>query len=236
MYRIAICDDSKEELEYVSQVIVNAFEKKCVNVTTQMYMSALDLLNENRKEPFDIVFLDLDMPGIDGMETADRIGSLDNSTAIVFVTNHEELVYKAYRFKAIGFIRKKYLEIEINEILDIFLKEAMYKKQYLIFKDSGKSVKIKIGDIIYMRSKDHYIDVITTDENNKCVVRDSMHNIEKMYSNYGFIRVHSRYIVNYRYIYSLGKDEIVLTNNQKIPMSRGRVNDVKQMFQYYSRR
>ncbi len=234
MYNIAICDDDKGELEYVERIIEKAFGRKDVQSTYKTYTSAKTLLEDNKQEPFDLVFLDLDMPGINGMETAENIGMQEGRTEIVFVTNHEELVYKAYRFKAIGFVRKKFLEEEVDEIIDIFFKEMAYREQYLVFKDSRTTYKILSQDIMYMQSADHYVDVVMRD--NRCVVRDSMNNIEKMYSAYGFIRIHARYIVNYKYIYSLEKNEVVLTDGCRLPMSRAKMNSVKQLFQYYSRR
>ena len=69
-----------------------------------------------------------------------------------------------------------------------------YREQYLVFKDSRTTYKILSQDIMYMQSADHYVDVVMRD--NRCVVRDSMNNIEKMYSAYGFIRIHARYIDN----------------------------------------
>ena len=129
MYKIAICDDDKGELEYVERIIEKSFDRKNVQSAYKAYTSAKTLLEDNQQEPFDLVFLDLDMPGINGMETAENIGMQEGRTEIVFVTNHEELVYKAYRFKAIGFIRKKYLEEEIDEINDNFFNEMAYREQ-----------------------------------------------------------------------------------------------------------
>ena len=96
MYKIAICDDDKGELEYVERIIEKSFDRKNVQSAYKAYTSAKTLLEDNKQEPFDLVFLDLDMPGINGMETAENIGMQEGRTEIVFVTNHEELVYKAY--------------------------------------------------------------------------------------------------------------------------------------------
>ena len=61
-----------------------------------------------------------------------------------------------------------------------------------------------------MRSDDHYVDVITNDE--KYTIRGSLNNIENLYSHFGFIRIHSRYLVNFRYIFSIERSVIVLNN------------------------
>lgn len=231
---IAICDDSREELMYVYKIIEKALSQYKITCQFQVYTSASKMLEDNYSKPFDAIFLDLDMPEIDGMDVAAKINKINESTEIIFVTNHDELVYKAYRFKALGFIRKKYLNAEINEILEILINTINSRQKYLIFCDSGVDKKYKVQDIIYMHSDDHYVDIISLDD--KCSVRDSLNNIEKSYSQYGFIRIHSRYLVNFRYIYSIEKNTIVLNGKQQLPMSRNRVSAVKELLQFYSRR
>ena len=119
--RIAICDDSKSELIWVSKEIRNVFERKHIFLEEKQYTSANRMLVENKKQPFDVIFLDLDMKEINGMDVAFEINKLNMATEIVFVTNHDELVYKAYQFKALGFVRKQYLSDEIDEIADLII-------------------------------------------------------------------------------------------------------------------
>ena len=108
------------------------------------------------------------------------------------------------------------------------------RKQYITFCDSGAEYKLYINDIVYMRSDDHYVDVITNDE--KYTIRGSLNNIENLYSHFGFIRIHSRYLVNFRYIFSIERSVIVLNNQQQLPMSRSKLSAVKEAFQFFSRR
>lgn len=232
--RIAVCDDNREELEYVGKIIENAFMQHKIMCQSQVYTDADKMLKENASEPFDAIFLDLDMPGIDGMKAASEINKQSDATEIIFVTNHDELVYKAYKFKALGFVRKKYLDIEINEILETLVNAVNIKNRCIVFCDSGVDKKYKVNDIIYMQSDDHYVGIFTID--GRCSTRDSLNNMEKNYAHYGFIRIHSRYLVNYRYIFSIEKNTVILTDSQKLPMSRNRVSTVKEAFRFYSRR
>ncbi len=230
--KIAICDDNKIELSYIYKVISKAFKNHNVICDFKLYNSANKLLAENFDLHFDVIFLDLDMPEISGMEVASRLNKLNENTEIVFVTNHDEFVYKAYKFKALGFIRKKYLDNEIDEILDSIIESINLKHQFIVFPNS--KIKYNINEIIFMQSDDHYIDIITTSA--KDTIRDSLNNIEKTYAHYGFIRIHSRYLVSYRYIYSIENSTVILINQQQLPMSRNKVSAVKEMFQFFSRR
>ncbi len=230
--RIAICDDDKNDLIYINKSIEKAFKIKNFKSEINLYLNAEQLLKDNLKCKYDVIFLDLDMPIINGMDVASQINKLNESTEIVFVTNHDELVYKAYKFKASGFLRKKYLENEIDEIADNLIENINLNRQFIVFVDSKK--KYNIRDIIFMQSDDHYVDIIT--ETTKDTVRDSLNNIEKLYSHYGFIRIHSRYLVNYRYIYSIENNTVVLTSQHQLPMSRNKSTSVKEIFTFFSRR
>jgi len=231
---IAICDDNYADLEYIAKIVYQSFNKNKISCNIKTYTNAGDLLEAHQNQLFDVIFLDLDMPEISGMEAASRLNKLNESTEIVFITNHDELVYKAYRFKALGFIRKKFLDIEIDEIVESLIESINMKHKYVIICDSGIERKYNINDIIYMQSDDHYVDIFSINQKNS--VRESLNNIEKMYSHYGFIRIHSRYLVNYRYIYSIERSTVVLNNLQQLPMSRSKVIAVKEAFQLFSRR
>ena len=145
--RIAICDDDKNELEYVYTVICENFKQKNILCESKKYISAISLLEDNEKEPFDAIFLDLDMQEISGMDVASQINKSNEFTEIIFVTNHDELVYKAYRFKALGFVRKKYLQDEIDEIVDLLIKSVNEKQRYIVLSDCDTEKKYHIEDI-----------------------------------------------------------------------------------------
>lgn len=234
MFKIAICDDSEEDLDYEKNAIEKAFVKLDQPCDIHLFSRAEELLSDHVRASYDAVFIDIDMPGTDGMEAVERLKSIDNAVEIIFVTNHDELVYKAYRYKAMGFIRKKYLECELDQVVDTLALYEQRKKQYIVFRDSGSCKKINVGDIIYFVSNDHYVDVVTPNE--KCVIRESLNNLEKEYGHYGFIRIHSRYMVNVQYIYSIEKNTVVLTDKTELPLSQRRSGLAKEKLLYFSRR
>lgn len=234
--RIAICDDNKTDLIYIEKSINSALKKININAETDTFTDSDLLLKQNRSNPYDAIFLDIDMPKANGMDIAAQLNKVNSLTEIIFVTNHDELVYKAYRFKALGFIRKEFLETEINEMLDILIENLNSNQKYIIVNDSGTSKKIPVNDILYMQSDDHYVDVYLTDKHKKETIRESLNNIEKDYSQHGFIRTHIRYLVNYKYIYSIEKNVVILTNHQQLPLSRSKTASVKEAFQFFSRR
>lgn len=232
--RIAICDDDKMDLLYIHKNFENTFINRNVDCDFTLYTDVNKFLNENSVSPFDVVFLDIDMPEMNGLEAASHINKLDACTEIVFVTNHDELVYKAYKFKALGFIRKKFLTDEAEEIVDLIVENVTSRYKYVLIQASGVDYKFNVNEIIFMQSDDHYVDIFSNGR--KDTVRYNLNSMEKQFSQHGFIRIHSRYLVNYRYIYSIEKSVIILTNKQQLPLSRSKINSVKDAFQFFSRR
>lgn len=231
---IAICDDCQEELTYKYEIIEKTFSQYKITCEFKLYTSVRKMLEDNYIKPFDAVFTDIDMPEISDTDIAEQIKELHRSAQIIFVTDHDEPVFKAYIFKALGFIRKNYLEAEIGKIVESLINTINSRSGYMLLSDSGAERKYKVDDIIYMQSDDHYIDIISV--SGKCSVRESLKEMEINYSRYGFIRIHSRYLVNQRYIYSVEKNAVILSDGQRLPMSRNRARAVKEQFRLYIRR
>lgn len=232
--RIAVVDDDESELHYIKRVIAHALQELHITCHIQGYQNATDMLQHQKDQPFNAVFLDIDMPDVNGMDAAEQLNQLEHGTEIVFVTNHDELVYKAYRFKALGFIRKKHMDEEIDEILEVLLTALNRKRKYLTFQDAGKTIRIRLEDIIFIQSDDHYAEVFTI--HGKETIRESLNSIESAYGSLGLIRIHVRYLVNFKYIYSIEKNTVILQNRKQLPLSRSRSATVKTQFQMYARR
>ena len=112
--RIAVCDDNKVTLDFLCEEIGREFSKTKADFSLDVFENGADFLSQHEKTPFDIVFLDIDMPTINGFEIAERINK-NNSSLIVFVTSHDELVYSSFKFQPFRFIRKNHITAELPE-------------------------------------------------------------------------------------------------------------------------
>lgn len=234
MIRIAVVDDQKNDLAYIKKGIEKQLDLRNIKYKLYLYIDASKLLQDNENDPFDVVFLDIDMPQLTGMDAAESINNISPKTIIVFVTNHDELVYKAYRFKAVGFVRKSYFDDEINEILDVVLTEIHKRNHILNISDNRSIIKIDLFNLLYVKSDDHYAEFYS--KNSKQCIRQSLNDIEMKIEHFGFIRTHSRYLVNYRHIYSIEKTVVILSDGKtQIPISRNKITDVKEKVQMFSR-
>ena len=115
MLNIAICDDSKFDALAAREVIRNTLNNLNKEADIEYYLNAEDIQNKllKRKEPLDLLILDIDMPGISGLDLAETLRANNLKLLIIFLSNHEEFVFKAIEFQPFRYIRKIKLETEM---------------------------------------------------------------------------------------------------------------------------
>jgi DNA-binding LytR/AlgR family response regulator len=173
------------------------------------------------------------MPLLNGLEVASRLRETNPFVHIIFVTNREDLVFSSFKYRPFRFIRKQRIIEELPEAVSHITEVIKKENQYYTVNINNSSKQIKISDILYFESLKHDIYIHTQTEDIR--IKSNLTKIEKDMSIHGFIRVHSGYLVNYRFIYSVNKGDIVLSNQLSIPLSRHRVESVKQKLQLYAR-
>lgn len=229
---IIICDD---ELAFAN-LLKEKIEEICMGEENKIKVetSGASLLKNKDLDKLDAVFLDIEMPGMDGIKIADEIRKFNQYVHIVFISNREELVYQSLVYRPFRFIRKSKMNAELEEALKALVKEVREASKYIVVGNSSKSYKVHIADIMYIESAKHDITIHTEDE--IICVRDTMTRLEDVLEKYYFIRIHSGYLVNPKYIYSIGSKDIILDNKVELPISRYKIADAKKRFFEYSRR
>lgn len=244
MYKIAICDDEKEILKKISEKIESVFQQKDIQATYYEINDSRVLMELLQKENMDVLFLDIDMPYLNGMDIAGYINEQGLHTILVFVTSHDALVYQTFAYRPFGFIRKSYIEEEIDELTERIEKEFIDRKQELILAKGTEIVRILINDIVYIESEGNYLNIyiyknypeqlaMETKECKSYVIkyRETMTNMEKELVHKGFIRCHKGYLVNGNYIEKFKSSEIEINYKEEtklIPVGRSYEKDVRK--------
>ncbi len=234
MLRIAVCDDDQAISHSYKDRIKALFESKYVDATIFNYTKGSKLIADCGEKPFDLIFLDIDMPEMSGFDVAEKINEISEDPVIIFVTNEEQLVYRSLRYSPFRFIRKTYFGAELNEAIVSFLDLHFKRNKTQVFNCvNGELVAINIKDIMYIESNKHKVTVYT--QKKDIVTKAKISELEENLKNFGFIRVHIGYLINMKYIFSIEKTEIKFMNQTSVPMSRHRTEQVKTEFQKYIR-
>ncbi len=235
MIRIAIVDDEKIILNQVSRLIKESIDEE---IFLDGYESSRDFARKIEKSIYDIIFLDIDMPEINGFELAETLTLVKPNITIVFISHLEHLVFRSFRFKPFGFVRKSYLEKDIDYVIDEYKKEQSKRREIYFFKTVYEESSVSVSDIIYFESMGHDIYMHTTDNKYK-LKRErgkelSMKTLSEQFEKKGFIRIHKSFLVNFRYIYKINKNNVELKEGKPIDINPHNVKEIRDRFQHFS--
>ena len=135
MFKIAICEDNKNfifELKSVIERKIFLYDIKC---KIRSFYSGEELLENiiDLKEKYDIIFFDIDLPGLNGIDTAKKIRELHSDTIFIFITYLNEKVYEALDLTIFHFVRKSHFDKEIDMILDLLMQKIEYLAENILF-------------------------------------------------------------------------------------------------------
>lgn len=227
MIRIAVCDDEAILTAYFKEEIGKAFAAATpALVEIDAYTSPLELL-KNLK--YDLIFLDIDMPEMDGFETAQKIADKDRNAVVVFISSHEHLVYKSFKYHPFSFVRKDYFESSITEVAGALVNEIFDRRAEIIL-PTGEAVPYI--DIAYIEVEDKMVAIHSLD-GASTVYRCSLQVLENDLLQNGFVKVSKSAIVNLRYIMGAIDKQVTLKNNETVTVSRRLIHSVRERFAEY---
>ena len=235
MIRIAVVDDEKEILEFVTDRIIRALNHFKYEAKVDRYLSGKTFLKNNDNYEYDIVFLDLEMPGFNGLQTARSIRIDFPNEIIVIVTNRDDLVFDTFQYDVSAFIRKQYIDTEINSVIERVYNKAKNKRSEYMFKSENGEIYVKSKDIIYIEVHNHDVYLYLSSSNQTIKIYYTLEVLCTILSDEYFVKCHQSYIVGLEYIDTINNDTITLTNNKTIPLSRSRKKEVKSKFQRFMR-
>lgn len=224
--RIAICDDEAiqlDELELMLKVFRNELDIK-------RYYSGEDLLESIQNDKvFDIIFLDIHMHKLNGIETAQKIREFDRKVIIVLVTSLFDYAIQGYSVKAFDFLIKPVSQKNINNVMLNILEELQLTvKQLYTIENKNEKIVLELEDICFIESlkrKTIVHTLIDQFEQYKSITDE-----EAKLKEFGFIRVQKSFLVNMRHILRIRPSEIILKNKETIPLSSNRFRDVYDQY------
>ena len=151
--KIAICDDDSQELAKISSFIDAYRQKNNVLLTYQTFQSGTELVFTMESGDYDILFLDILMPGFSGMQAAHEIRGFDRVAQIVFLTSSPEFAVESYQVKAHNYILKPVSEEKLNRLLDELIKEEQNPQE-------GLAVKTQKGMAFILFSRLAFVEVM----------------------------------------------------------------------------
>lgn len=229
MLNIAICDDQNVHCKITYNMIKQYEVQKDIKCNIEVYFTGEKLLNSKKK--FDFIFMDIELKNENGMSISRKYSEKESGKIIILTSHAEEIAY-GYKIKAYRFLVKPLVAENLFEALDSGIAELSADKKILVL-DGKREIAIRISSIMYMEAGERNIGVRTEDK--FYVLHKQISNIQSDLLGQEFYMTHRSYIVNLNYVEEMGKSEILLSNGEKIKISRLKYSDLKMKYYEFIR-
>lgn len=226
--KIAICDDEQNQIEYAYGVVCGWASKNCHIVEIKTYSSSKAFLFDYSEEKdFDILLLDIEMPGMNGMDLAKLIRKENDTVQIVFITGYPEFIYEGYDVSALHYLMKPVKKEKLISVLDKASERFEKKEESIVLETANGMTRIAFSQIMSAEAIGHT--TLLTLNNRKETVKIGINDLEKNLND-SFIRCHRSYLVGIRYISKITKTDVILDSGDIVPLSRRMYAQVNQKF------
>lgn len=230
MYNIAICEDEIIQANQLEKLFRKYEENENIKFNIDKFSSGEELIN-NGYDKYDIIVLDIKMKEMSGIEVAKIIRRTEEKIKIIFVTAMEKYWPEGYNVNAFRYIVKPIDEEKFYEEIHNTINAVKKNKSFIIINNDGDLQTISIQNIKYLEILDRKVHIYTISE--KYTSNKSLRYWNKNLYSYGFANPHSSYLVNMKYVTSISKEKVTLTDGEIIYVSQRKYKDFKSKFIKY---
>lgn len=234
---IAVCDDEEYYRSEIRTLLTAYKNETGYDLTVSEWESAA-LLTEaatSGAEDYDLLFLDVEMPGLSGIDAAAKLRSIGRDTIICFVTAHKGYAYDAYGVDAVGYIAKPITYTDIKKIIEtaeMYLSyrrnRAAAEKRYLEIISGRANIIIDLDKVVYIEKRRNQCVFHCTDGEQICY--DSLRHIYSRLDHGQFLYIHQGYIANFPHVKEVLRDHVCFGSGMEAPLSRRYYETIRQRY------
>lgn len=234
MLLLAVCDDMPIECAKTAKQIESILNRANIDYVIKTFFTAQELLRS--KESFDILFLDVKMPEINGMELAKNMRKQGIESIIVFITSAKEYVFDAYDVEAFQYLMKPVETDKLKTVMEKAVKKLQGKvnEDFLIITAERQTRKILLRDIFYIESLGRIVKIHCV--NGIQETYEQISALENKLAGKSFFRCHKCYLVHLEYVDTFNRTDITLDNGETILLAKRRCEEFKKAILSYMKR
>ncbi|MBR5615370.1 MAG: LytTR family transcriptional regulator DNA-binding domain-containing protein [Clostridia bacterium] len=238
MINFVFCDDNVQYLSYIQDLV----KGQCAEILTDgeyqvgsSFCSGKDLMEYLKDNQADVLFLDIDMPHINGFDVAKIVCKQYKDIKIIFMSAYDNFVYNAFEFYPFAYLRKSHMQEELPKVLHRVIDKIREPSRRLLLSTVDGAKMVKVSAITHVESDRNYY-VVHTTNNRKYICRGTLTQFEKEVEKYDYFRIHAAFLVNLEHVDKMLDDGYVLVGNTSLPIAQRRMQDFKKAYMDYIRR
>lgn len=219
MIRIGIAEDDRVQMKTLKGYLDRYFGESGEKFEIACYSDG-DRLTDYYRAEFDIIFMDVEMPFIDGFTAAKMIREKDPEVVILFITSHAQYAIKGYSVEALDYILKPVSYFAFSQYMDRAVERTKRRKEkYIAVHLRTGMKKLPVSRIYYVESQDHHL--IFHAKDGEVTTLGKIQDMEEKTKEYGFLRCHIGYLINPEHVEGI-RENSVLVHGEALPISRSR--------------
>ncbi|MFQ7308067.1 MAG: LytR/AlgR family response regulator transcription factor [Mediterraneibacter sp.] len=217
MLQLAVCDDERVFRNDLRKILGTELELCGIDYHISEFTSGEELIAGLEKADCQILFLDIEMKGIDGVEAARRLRETKRQMEIVFVTSYADFVFQGYEVRALNYILKPYEPEKIAAVLHTALEALdIEAEKYYVIDQRGGSIRVPLSSVKYFSSERRTVHAVTTER--EYTFYEKLSDLETELPD-TFVRIHNRYLVHLKYLEAVRQNTAVV-DGEELPVSR----------------
>lgn len=229
---IALIEDSVNEMEHLNHLVQEYFSKRQIFRVVDTYSDGKSFLENWTANAYDLVFLDIMMPGMTGIEVARKIRETDSSCLIIFISASTEFALQGFEVRAFDYLVKPLTEEKLEHTMSLCHDQLVKHIRYIEIKVSRNIVKLPLQDIIFTDYYNHYIQIHTPSG----VIRsyqqfDTFAPLLLCYPQ--FLCCYRNCIVNMDLIDAIDKEDFIMNTGERVPIMKGNRRKIHQEYADY---
>ena len=227
---IGVCDDLAEERYQLSRMIQAYARKRSLSIRLHLFSSGSELLESCRAPiSFQVIFLDIYMPGLSGMETARQLRKAGVEAALIFATTSVDHGMDGFAVHASDYLVKPFQDADVEQALDWCLENLPASLRSLSVYAEGEKYEIPLSSISYIEVLGHQSHLHLAG-GREVVTRQGLDKLEAAIDSVDFLRCHRSFLVNMNQIQGLEQNNFKLSSGARVPISFSNLSRVRNAF------
>lgn len=225
MLKIAICDDDAKFCESFQRMLNHYFETIEAEISLKIHLTGEALCASFSQTKYDLIFLDIELTGINGVNAGQILRQQSKEVQIVYVSSKEEYAMQLFQNRPFDFLVKPITQKRLSTLLDTYFQVFPIADRYFTYTADRRKQQIAVGEILYFESLRKQLRIMT--DTGEIMIYAKLTDILSEPFSGQFLRIHQSFLVNIRHIKEFRYGEITLTNGTVLPISRSYQNAVR---------